>query len=381
LLPGIASATPTATFRAVAVPISKFPKTGNIIGAGAAMQLDYTISGTEYDGDPPPLIGINVTLPHGFDIEPSGFTTCPLVTLELREPERCPKGSSAGPLGKVNGFVSFGRQQVEEELLAEPFYGASRGLDLYLSGHIPAIVESTITGAFTSLTGKGSSGPEWEASVPLIETVPGAPDGSFRAITVKLGGARKEGKTPFYYLTLPNTCPLGGFLAKTELIFADLEDLPTRVPGSTVLGIYKMPCPREKEKETKPEPEPEIKKIQFKGGTASPEVLISGKGFGLEPPTPSYPPGPCPERGTGSLFGEALSFSDETLKWSAGNGGADGGGSCIGLLVSKWTKSKVAMRFGSDYRATSEWILNAGDSYTVHLLGATSSGSVLYKGK
>ena len=49
-LPAVASASPKVTFKAEAVPISGFPHTGNILGAGAAVQAEYTISGTEYGG-------------------------------------------------------------------------------------------------------------------------------------------------------------------------------------------------------------------------------------------------------------------------------------------------------------------------------------------
>ena len=65
-----ASAAPTITFKAKAVPIPKagggtYPGTGNILGAGAALQTEFTISGTEYGGYPPPLIGVKVFGPAG----------------------------------------------------------------------------------------------------------------------------------------------------------------------------------------------------------------------------------------------------------------------------------------------------------------------------
>ena len=62
---GLAEAKPTVRFKATAVPIKGFPHTGNILGAGAAVQAEYRISGTEYGGFPPPLIGVNFYLPKG----------------------------------------------------------------------------------------------------------------------------------------------------------------------------------------------------------------------------------------------------------------------------------------------------------------------------
>ena len=61
----IADAAPTVKFKAFPVAIKGYPKTGNILGAGAAVQAEYKISGTEYGGFPPPLIGINFYLPEG----------------------------------------------------------------------------------------------------------------------------------------------------------------------------------------------------------------------------------------------------------------------------------------------------------------------------
>src|SRR3981081_3038391 len=58
-LPSLASAAPSVKLKAVAVPIPKtgggtWAGTGNIYGAGAAVEAEYQISGTEYGGGPPP---------------------------------------------------------------------------------------------------------------------------------------------------------------------------------------------------------------------------------------------------------------------------------------------------------------------------------------
>ena len=67
-----ASAAPTITFKAKAVPIPGFPAPGNILGAGAAVQTEFTISGTEYGGFPPPLTGVTVYLPGRREAAPAG---------------------------------------------------------------------------------------------------------------------------------------------------------------------------------------------------------------------------------------------------------------------------------------------------------------------
>ena len=68
---------------------------------------------------------------------------------------------------------------------------------------------------------------------------------------------------------------------------------------------------------------------------------------------------------------------------TAGNGGPDGLGACIGLEVTSWSKSKVTLKFGNDYNieTTPQWQLQPGDEYTLSLFETETTGTVLYKGK
>src|ERR1700747_1488236 len=100
-LPAVASAVPTVTFKAKAVPIPGFPHTGNIYRAGAAVEAEYTATGTESLGAPPPIIGVNFYLPNHTVLHPSGFPSCSKSTLEQTGPSGCPKGSAAGRIGTV----------------------------------------------------------------------------------------------------------------------------------------------------------------------------------------------------------------------------------------------------------------------------------------
>jgi hypothetical protein len=72
-LTGVAAALPTVKFKAEAVPIPHFRGTGNILGAGAAVQAEYQITGTEYLGSPPPIIGVNFYLPKGSKLHRAAF--------------------------------------------------------------------------------------------------------------------------------------------------------------------------------------------------------------------------------------------------------------------------------------------------------------------
>ncbi len=241
-LPGAASATPTVKFKAKAVPIAGFPHTGNIFGAGAAVEAEYTIEGTEYGGFPPPLTHVNFYLPAGTKLHPSGFPTCAPSVLEPsgKGPKSCPKGSAAGPVGTVQGFVAFGKEVVPETATIESFYAPGGGLTFFTFGHEPVLLEILSKAHYVGASGEFSK--KLEAEVPLVETVPGAQDASVKVIKVKAGSAiKKHGKTT-YYGTLPTKCPKKYLPVKTELTFAGLGGLKEE----TVTAEYHAPCPRKK---------------------------------------------------------------------------------------------------------------------------------------
>ena len=64
--PAVASAAPKVTLKAVPVPLKGVPGSGDILGAPAAVEFEFTIRGTEVTGDAPSqLRGVNVWAPDG----------------------------------------------------------------------------------------------------------------------------------------------------------------------------------------------------------------------------------------------------------------------------------------------------------------------------
>jgi hypothetical protein len=240
-LPGGASAAPTVTFKAKIVPIAGFPGTGNILGAGAAVESEFHISGTEYGGFPPPLIHVNVFLPKGTVLHPSGFPVCQPSILEPsgKGPKGCPKGSQAGPVGEGSGDVAFGSEVVPESVTIQGFYAPGGGLEFFTFGHTPVLLEILSKGHFTGASGPFSK--EFEADVPLVETVPGAQDASVSFIKVKTGSAIKSHGKTIYYGRVPTTCKKS-LPTKAELTFAGLGGLKEE----TVTVETTLPCPRKK---------------------------------------------------------------------------------------------------------------------------------------
>jgi hypothetical protein len=241
-LPATALAAPKVTVRAKILPVLKnpaspnggsYPKTGNILGAGASVEAQMTISGIEYGGFPSPLTGVVVYLPSGTKLHPQGFTTCSNAILESHEVQNCPKKSIASPKGEVLGVVSFGASRVQEKATVQAFFTPGGNIAFYTEGREPTVIEILSTGRFSGASSPFSQ--KLTAVVPLVSTVPGAPYASVLSIKIRVGAAFMQGKKLISYGTVPKKCPKGGFPAKTELKF---------LSGETSTVSIKVPCPK-----------------------------------------------------------------------------------------------------------------------------------------
>ncbi len=233
LAPAAAGAAPAATLKVQAIPIPGFPRTGNLLGAGAEVEAVVTISGTEYGGFPSPLTGVNVYAPAGLKVNPVGFPTCAPSTLDADGAAACPRKSSAGPPGVGLGVVTFGGERVPESVSIQDFFAPAGGLTFYVEGKTPASFQILEKAYWTKAA--APFGDELLVEVPLIETVPGADDASVTSFKVKIGAAYRRGRRTVSYLTQPKTCPRGGFPVKMELKF---------MSGETVTVTDDVPCPR-----------------------------------------------------------------------------------------------------------------------------------------
>jgi hypothetical protein len=241
-MPAVTQAAPKVTVKAKVLPVpinpaspksKNYPKTGNILGAGASVETLFTISGTEYGGFPSPLTGVVVYLPAGTKLHPQGFATCSSAILESHEVQKCPKKSIASPKGEVLGVVSFGQTRVQEKASVQAFFTSGGKLAFFTEGTEPASIEILSTGSFSSAPNPFSK--KLTAVVPLVLTVPEAPYASVLSIRIKVGAAYMKGKKLISYGTVPKKCPKGGFPAKTELKF---------LSGETSTASIKVPCPK-----------------------------------------------------------------------------------------------------------------------------------------
>ena len=137
----------------------RLPAHGELLRGGCGGTGRNHISGTEYAGAPYPLIGVNTYLPAGVKLHPQGFPTCPPQTvLVKKEPSRCPKGSAAGPVGRVEGEVSFGGTRVKETSEVFSFFAPGGGFRSSRSGIRRSRSKSRRRGPSRTLTVAEDSG-------------------------------------------------------------------------------------------------------------------------------------------------------------------------------------------------------------------------------
>jgi hypothetical protein len=233
VLAPVAVGAPTATLKASALPIPGFGGTGDILGAGAEVEVEMTISGSEYGGFPSPLTGLNLYAPAGVGVDAAGFPTCAASVLEADGPVGCPRKSSAGPPGVGLGVVAFGGDRVPESVSIQSFFAPAGSLSFYVEGKTPASFQILEKAHWVPAT--APFGQEVLVEVPLVETDPGGPDASVLSFKVKIGAAYRRGKRTISYITQPKRCPKGGFPVQTELKF---------LSGETTTVAYKVPCPK-----------------------------------------------------------------------------------------------------------------------------------------
>ena len=133
-------------------------------------------------------------------------------------------------MGEAHGVVSFGTERVHETVSVQGFFTPGGGLVFLAAGTTPVSLEILSKGSVASVGGHEVGSVE----VPLIETVPGALDGSAEFIKVKLGNGYKKGKKVVSYGTLPKKCK-GTLQITAEVSFYS---------GETVPVTDQEPCPK-----------------------------------------------------------------------------------------------------------------------------------------
>jgi hypothetical protein len=258
-LPAVSTAAePSASitvFKVKVVPIPKpgggaWPHTGNIAGAGAALEIEYQFEGSGYGTTPqnpkgsiPPISQVNFYLDAGAKLHPAGFGSCTEATLKNIGPSGCPSSSIASAVGRGLGEVTFGTERVPEEVELRAFFGEG-GLLFYTAGHSPTTLEIVSRGHWIN-SHQPPYGEELVLPVPPVPTVPGAALASVKTLHIKGGAALKKDGKLIAYGTVPTKCK-GGLPVKTEVTFGGQYggEREFGSPAKTVTATYKAPCPK-----------------------------------------------------------------------------------------------------------------------------------------
>ena len=232
-LPAVASAATVTGVKAAIVPIPGFSETGDILGAGADIEIEGKLEGDELPGGLPlQTRRLVLYFPAGTKIDPTGFPTCTVAKLEEDGPEGCPKQSriANGTVGVADQIGSG--EATREEGQLEVFITPGNGVVAYANAVAPISAQIVIPAQWE--TAPPPYGPKLTFNIPLVDSVPGALPVSGTSIKEKAGAAiRKNGKT-YYYGRVPAKCPKGGFPGKGEV---------TLEGGQNIVTEVKVPCP------------------------------------------------------------------------------------------------------------------------------------------
>jgi hypothetical protein len=235
-LAATACAAPSASLRASFVP--------NRLGGRASIGFSFQL-GAPAGQALPAITAVEVLYPPnlGFALSGLGLAVCSPATLEAAGTAGCPANSIMGH-GDATAQLQFGNQVVSESAVISiaraPDTAGHIALLLYVSG--PSPVNTQILSPAQLLPASGPFGGRLKIELPLVPSVPGAPDIAIVKLSATIGPQgltyyeRQGGQTLAYRpqgILLPKQCPRGGFPFAGAFTFAD---------GSHATARSVVPC-------------------------------------------------------------------------------------------------------------------------------------------
>lgn len=234
-----------ATARAVQLVNLSASLTPEHLGRGSTVGFGFQIESPSAQA-PSPLTELELRYPRtlGLAVSGLGVATCLPATLEAAGPHGCPVDSFMG-FGSAMAEVPFGPTTVREKtaitIIRAPTEAGHLALLMHAAGSNPVIAQ-LILPTFL-LPSSSSLGESLQTKVPLIPSLPGAPDVSIVSLQARLGpqgliyNERVGAKTVYYRpsgILLPDSCPRGGFRFSASFSFLD---------GSHANGHATVACP------------------------------------------------------------------------------------------------------------------------------------------
>jgi hypothetical protein len=198
------------------------------------------------NGLPPPVTRFDMKIPPDMELIGSslGLAICPPAALLTSGAEGCSPNARLG-YGSAEIEVPLGPEAVPESAGIEaemgPPVGEQVGVLLYAEAGAPVAAQLIFPGVL--FEGGAASGQSLNTSVPLIPTLPGAPDISMVSLNLSLGPdgltyyEHANGRSKAYRpqgISLPARCPRGGFRFVSDIGFQD---------GNTAQASSTVACP------------------------------------------------------------------------------------------------------------------------------------------
>ncbi len=215
------------------------------LGAGTTIAFAFTVS-TTTGRVPSPLTGVELLYPANLGLATSGLglATCTAAILEALGPEGCPSESLMG-YGTALVEIPFGplilQETTQTTIFMAPLRHGRLGLLFDATGNSPVSAEIVFPGLV--LPAYGPFGGDLSTTIPLVPTLPGAPNAAVVKLNSTIGPLgltyyehlhrRRVGYHPKGIL-LPNNCPHGGFPFAATLTFLD---------GTHSSAHTTVPCP------------------------------------------------------------------------------------------------------------------------------------------
>jgi hypothetical protein len=225
VLPGMAQAgTTVATIKPSFAP--------DRLGAVTAVTMSVHFS-NEQGGVPAALSHAVVQLPPGLGIDPRGVGTCSKASLEANLGRNCPASALIGS-GSALAVAHLGSLNLNENTTLSAWRGPNQGghPTLEIAGEGLSPLQERVVASGVLEPDHAPYGQKLVMSIPPIPTIPLEPDASIQRFSVTIGFSartRREG-----HLSVPRTCPAGGFPFAAEFTYAD---------GSSSNSAAKVPCP------------------------------------------------------------------------------------------------------------------------------------------
>jgi hypothetical protein len=199
----------------------------NRVGASTTITFGFQITSPNHML-PPALTLLDVRLPPGMGIDTRGLATCRSALL-AHGPQGCSRDSQVGS-GTVDVRVPLGEVIRPERAVLTVFNGPRQHgrttLLFYAAGRLPIATQLVFAGVIVP----GTLGQTIKASIPLIPTLPEAPDAAIVAMSSTLGtrqliyyrtvAHRRVRFTP-RGATVPPHCAAGGFPFSVSFGFSD----------------------------------------------------------------------------------------------------------------------------------------------------------------